>query len=95
MKKCCDGNIFIPNAFTPNGDGRNDKFEAIMDYGYRINSMYIFNRWGQIVFSGLDGIWDGSFDGKQCEIGSYFYRISFGCILGGEVERTGDITLVR
>ena len=95
VKKCCDGNIFIPNAFTPNGDGRNDKFEAIMDYGYRINSMYIFNRWGQIVFSGLDGIWDGSFDGKQCEIGSYFYRISFGCILGGEVERTGDITLVR
>ena len=95
VKKCCDGNIFIPNAFTPNNDGLNDKFEAIMDYGYRINSMYIFNRWGQIVYSGLKGSWDGNFGGAQSETGTYFYKISFGCILGGSTERAGDVTLIR
>lgn len=95
VKKCCDGNIFIPNAFTPNGDGRNDRFEAIMDYGYRINSMYIFNRWGQVVYCGQDGIWDGSFGGVIAETGIYFYKISFGCILGGSTERVGDVTLIR
>ncbi len=95
IKKCCDGNIFIPNAFTPNNDGRNDKFEAITDYGYRINSMYIFNRWGQIVYDGQAGIWDGNFGGSACEIGTYFYKIEFGCIIGGITERVGDVMLIR
>ena len=95
VKKCCDGNIIIPNAFTPNGDGRNDIFEPVMDYGYRINYMYIFNRWGQMIFSGIDGKWNGNFGGAAAEIGTYFYEISFSCILGGTTERSGDLTLIR
>ena len=95
IEMCCDGNIIIPNAFTPNGDGRNDKFEPVMDYGYYITSMYIFNRWGQVVYSGLNGSWDGNFGGVSCEIGTYFYKINFGCILGGSAERVGDVTLIR
>ena len=95
IKKCCDGNIFVPNAFTPNGDGKNDRFEPVMDYGYSVIGIYIFNRWGQIVFSALDGSWDGSFDGAACEVGTYFYKIEFNCILGGTAERVGDVTLIR
>lgn len=95
IKKCCDGNIFIPNAFTPNGDGLNDRFEPVMDYGYHVNSMYIFNRWGQVIYAGLQDGWDGNFGGATCVVGTYFYKIDFGCILGGTVERTGDITLIR
>ncbi len=95
VKRCCDGNIFIPNAFTPNGDGKNDKFEPVMDYGYSVIGIYIFNRWGQVVFSALDGSWDGNFDGAACAVGTYFYKIEFNCILGGTTERVGDVTLIR
>ena len=95
VKKCCDGVINIPTAFTPNGDGRNDKFGPMEDYGYSIKSMYIFNRWGQVVFSGTNGSWDGTFRGMPAEMGDYVYRITFGCILGGTMERQGDVTLIR
>ena len=96
IKKCCDGNIFIPTAFTPNNDGRNDHFEVLEDYGYFIKSMLIFNRWGQLIYSGdAHSSWDGNFLGAHAETGTYFYSIKFGCILGGSFERKGDITLIR
>ena len=95
VKKCCDGDIGIPTAFTPNNDGLNDKFEPIMDYGYYVKDFYIFNRWGQVVYSGLPGVWDGNYNGVRAEMGTYYYNIHFGCILGGTVERKGDVTLIR
>ncbi len=95
VKKCCDGHIAIPTAFTPNDDGRNDRFRPIEDYGYYIERMYIFNRWGQIVYAGLNDGWDGKSGGKPADMGTYFYNIIFGCILGGIVERKGDVLLLR
>jgi gliding motility-associated-like protein len=95
VEKCCDGNIFIPTAFTPNGDGLNDKFRTIVDYGYHIGSMFIYNRWGQVVYSGTEGVWDGTINGSPAEVGTYYYRISFDCFLGGYEVRSGDITLIR
>ena len=95
VKKCCDGNIFIPTAFTPNGDGLNDRFRPIEDYGYFIYRMFVFNRWGQIVYDGMHDGWDGTFGGKPAEVGTYFYTITFGCILGGTVVRKGEVTLIR
>lgn len=96
VKKCCDGNIFIPTAFTPNGDGHNDVFRPVEDYGYFIKSMVIVDRWGEIVYSSTGkGEWDGRFKGVRAEVGSYFYIIKLGCILGGTVERIGDVTLLR
>ncbi len=95
VKKCCDGTIYIPNAFTPNGDGRNDKFRPVTDYGYFVKSMGVYNRWGQVVYSGNTGVWDGDFGSQPADADTYFYRIIFGCILGGTVERAGDIILIR
>jgi gliding motility-associated-like protein len=94
VRKCCDGNVFVPNAFTPNGL-HNNRFRIVMDYGYRLNSMYIFNRWGQAVYTGLEGAWDGTFGGVPAETGTYFYKIILGCIRGGTTELTGDVLLVR
>ena len=95
VKKCCDGNIFIPSAFTPNNDGLNDKFRPLPDYGYFVKDAVIYNRWGQLMYSGNTAIWEGNAGTEAAGAGVYYYKIIFGCILGGEVERIGDVTLIR
>lgn len=95
VEKCCDGNIFIPTAFTPNGDGYNDVFRVHEDFSYSLKNMFIYNRWGQIVYSGNVGVWDGNAGLTPADGGVYYYKITFGCILGGTVEKTGDVTLIR
>ncbi|MEX0811955.1 MAG: gliding motility-associated C-terminal domain-containing protein [Chitinophagales bacterium] len=57
----------FPNAFTPNGDGRNDIFLEGFD-------LVIVNRWGQELYQGSDG-WDGTFNGKRVAPGTYFYIV--------------------
>jgi gliding motility-associated-like protein len=68
--------IFIPNAFSPNGDGKNDVFkpEGIGALSY---TMQIFNRWGEIVFESqnVDEGWDGYYKSDQVQEGVYVYRI--------------------
>ncbi len=95
VEKCCDGDIFIPTAFTPNNDGRNDRFKPLPDFSYTLKSIEIFNRWGQVVYSSSDGGWDGRFAGTDAPAGTYFYHIIFNCILGGLFHKTGELTLVR
>lgn len=77
--------IDVPNVFTPNSDGVNDRFEV---NGIRCKSLVIVNRWGNTVF-GTTGIinWDGA---NQNE-GVYFYKMEFGC----SVTKTGFIQLIR
>ncbi len=90
-------NIFaVPNAFTPNGDGLNDVF--LPSY---LNvdqfEMRIFNRWGQMVFysDAIDKGWDGTFEGKPEEIGTYVYEISVTFLDGMKFRRKGNVVLLR
>jgi gliding motility-associated-like protein len=72
--------FFIPNAFTPNGDGLNDVFKVIPRYDYvRDYVLQIYNRWGEQIFetSGSNNGWDGTFKGKPVEHGTYIYRIAY------------------
>jgi len=76
----------IANAFTPNGDGFNDLFLKGLD-------LTVLNRWGQPLFKGTQG-WDGTFEGKKVNAGTYFYIIS---IYGPDktlITQTGPITLI-
>jgi len=57
----------LPNAFTPNGDGRNDEFLK----GFEL---VIVNRWGQELYNGFEG-WDGRFNGELVSPGTYFYIV--------------------
>jgi len=93
--------FYIPNAFTPNGDGLNDVFGAIprIDYvnQYRIS---IFNRWGQLLFesSDLHLGWDGTYQGEACPAGAYVYRIVYNDFGMGPQETKvmeGTVVLVR
>ncbi len=69
----------MPNAFTPNGDGRNDLygpyFPPSLAGAYTIGEMRIYNRWGQAVYNG-DGYWDGTFNGAMQQAGTYLYYIT-------------------
>ena len=89
--------FIVPNAFTPNGDGRNDYFRPLA-VGYRsLNYFRVFNRWGERVYStnSLEVGWDGTYNNKQAEIGSYYWVISYVDRFGKEGLMKGDVTLIR
>ena len=86
--------VFIPVAFTPNGDGINDLF-GVKGEGIQRFTMSIYNRWGEEVFSSTNPKqqWDGTYKGKPAEGGSYVYR--FLAAGKGEKIRTGSVALIR
>ena len=97
-------NVFVPNMFSPNGDGTNDNF---LLYGFGIDEiqMRIFNRWGELVFEStdLDAIrtdgWDGTFNGNEQPSGTYVWTIT-GTTLNGQAltidgNNTGTVLLRR
>jgi len=91
--------IYIPNAFSPNGDGVNDVFRVEAD-GSRIEDLglRIYDRWGGEVFSakGIENGWDGKKAGKYCLGGVYVYKIVFSVDgVPGNKERVGTVMLVR
>jgi gliding motility-associated-like protein len=88
--------FFIPNAFTVNGDGRNDEFKPVMR-GVKLYSMMIFNRWGEQVFftKNPEQGWDGSFHGASCKEDTYIWKVSLSTIHGKALEYNGNVTLLR
>ncbi len=89
--------LFIPNAFSPNGDGINDVFR-IENIGYQsLTEFRVFNRNGQEVWHTANGIkgWDGSHKGQPAEVGTYFYTIRLEMPDGEAKLFKGDVTLLR
>jgi len=91
--------LFIPNSFTPNGDGINDQFIPIMNSvsseGY---SMTIYNRWGEIIFQTMDihQGWDGKHQGVFVPINSsYTYIIRYTNENGKSFQKTGGIHVIQ
>jgi gliding motility-associated-like protein len=100
--RCNGDSVFIPNTFTPNGDGLNDFFYPRGKGIDHMTSLRIFNRWGELVFERYNfplndekSGWDGSFKGKQLPPDVYMYTFSSRCPTGEPVEWKGDITLIR
>jgi gliding motility-associated-like protein len=101
--RCCNvvirGKLVVPNVFTPNGDGRNDGFRALLFSPHRVFSMKIFNRYGEEVFRAdkPEAPWDGTFNGQPEELGVYFYliKVTFDYQGANEELYKGDVTLIR
>jgi gliding motility-associated-like protein len=78
LRDGCRPTLFVPNTFTPNGDGDNEIFRA---YGTRIKSytLRIFNRWGDEIFTSnkLEHGWDGTHLNQEVPVGIYNYRIEY------------------
>jgi gliding motility-associated-like protein len=92
----CNCIVSIPTAFSPNGDGRNDRFNVLCGELLSFH-MEIYNRWGQPVFytSTIGHSWDGTYNGRICDAGTYYYFVKLRCLKGDEIFRKGDVTLVR
>lgn len=90
-----DWALYIPNAFTPTGDGINDEFLP-QGYGLSGMEMSIYNRWGEKIYTGQDLTkgWDGKFGGKICEPGVYVYRVVVTTMGGETATRIGQVTLL-
>jgi gliding motility-associated-like protein len=96
--QACACAFYIPNAFTPNGDGRNDLFKPQYQCLFNHYLMKVFNRWGQVVFLSqeADNGWDGTVRGIAQPVGAYAWEISYEDIVGGHiVVRQGTVVLMR
>ncbi|PLW92053.1 MAG: hypothetical protein C0592_12700, partial [Marinilabiliales bacterium] len=93
---CFEPYIFIPNSFTPNGDGQNDILFVRSQY---IEEMYfaVYDRWGEKVFESTDPQygWDGTFRGELLEPAVYDYYIEIRCYNELQFFKKGNITLLR
>ncbi|MEI9959014.1 MAG: gliding motility-associated C-terminal domain-containing protein [Ferruginibacter sp.] len=98
IKKYCGQSIYIPTAFSPNNDSKNDLFKATLfgDIPARFE-LYVYNRYGEVVFNSKDinKGWDGIFKGKLQPASSYVWRCIYqfnGKDLNNE---TGSVILIR
>lgn len=91
------GGLFLPTAFSPNGDGTNDSFRPLNN-NLESYSISIFNRWGELVYSSDDFTvgWDGMFRGQNAGLGVYTFNAEYQ--LENQTKTTllsGNVTLIR
>ncbi|WP_341841275.1 PKD domain-containing protein [Chitinophaga caseinilytica] len=86
----------VPTAFSPNGDGINDKWE-IKGFGILRYDMKVFNRWGQLMFQSNDQKlgWDGRFNGTVQPMDAYAFVLNIEFTDGNKITKTGNVTLLR
>lgn len=90
------GELYLPTAFSPNGDGENDEY-CVRSNCIRDMQFEIYNRWGELVFSSTDPAvcWDGTWRDKPCENAVFTYFLRATMIDGTQEERQGNISLVK
>lgn len=91
--------VLMPTAFTPNGDGVNDRFRPISTGYIFVRYFEIYNRYGQKIYtaigkSALEG-WDGTFNGQLQDLGVFYYHINIETKEGATISLKGDVTLIR
>jgi gliding motility-associated-like protein len=93
---CEDPDIFVPNTFTPNGDGNNDVL-LVRGRSIRELEFMVFDRWGEKVFetNDQDRGWDGTFEGKPVDPAVFVYHLTVYCVDGQRFFTKGNVTIVR
>ena len=88
--------FFVPNSFSPNGDGNNDLFQ-VYGVGIKTIDLKIFNRWGELIFQSnnqFDG-WDGTYKGELQPPGVYVYNVFVTYLNDKREQKVGSITILR
>ncbi len=97
-------NVYLPNIFSPNDDGLNDKFRVYTGLGVEnIRSFQIYDRWGELMYEAFNllpsvdgaGEWDGRFNGEKMKPGVFVYIIEVEFMDGTSLVYRGDVSLIR
>lgn len=90
------GELYLPNAFSPNADGRNDVL-YVRGNCIKVLQFDVYNRWGERVFSTTDPAlgWDGTWRGDACETAVFTYVLRATLLDGTEIDKQGNISLVK
>lgn len=94
---CHDNVVYIPNAFTPNHDNKNDEF-SVRSVGLKaVISFKVFDRWGALLFETdqMDDGWDGTYKNQELAPGVFVYTVEAICSTGDIVKLQGNVTLIR
>ena len=93
----CDFPVYMPNAFTPNGDGKNDLFRYPSSAKNRFIRLTIFNRWGEKLFETREAAkgWNGRLKGILQPVDSYVYLLETQTLDGRKRQQKGTVTLIR
>ncbi len=98
VQEYCSAKLFVPDAFSPDGNGTNDQFEIFGKY-FKNFELTIFNRWGEIIFisTDSDNRWDGTYRGELMPIGTYPWIIHYQHQNENEESHTlrGSVSLIR
>ncbi|RYY86365.1 MAG: PKD domain-containing protein [Chitinophagaceae bacterium] len=99
---CQGARVFVPNTFSPNGDGHNDRFFVEGKGLARLKSLRIFNRWGEVVFEARDFPvnsasygWDGMYKGQKAAPDVYVYQLEVFCENSEVLKLEGNVALIR
>ena len=99
---CNGANMFIPNTFSPNGDGMNDLFYPRGSGIFTIKNIKIFSRWGEIIFeknnfnaNDASKAWDGTFKGKKLNSDVFVYMVEVVCDNNEKLLFKGNIALIK
>lgn len=101
--KDCGCNIYVPNVFSPDGDGWNDALEVFTgcDYPFRILRFSVFDRWGNNLYAATEGTnvrWNGIYNGKRVPHGVYVWLMEYEIVRNGTAEhfiKSGDISILK
>lgn len=93
----CDCNLFFPNCITPNADDLNEEFFPKFDCPINKYSLYIFNRWGEVIFTSENpsGHWDGKSDGKNVHDGVYPFICDYTTFGNIDKRVSGTVAIIR
>ena len=88
--------VFIPNVFTPNGDGANDELKVLAN-GVKYFDWKVFNRWGEKVFdsNNVTQGWNGLYQTKECQPGVYTYTLDIVFDDNSNRNMKGSVTLMK
>lgn len=99
---CKNANVFVPNTFSPNGDGSNDVFYVRGKGLDRVKSLRIFNRWGEVVFEKRDFPvndpavgWDGRYKSSAPKADVYVYQVEVFCENSEVIRFSGNVALIQ
>jgi|GEM_PF-1384557 len=103
-QSCDKSLIYVPNTFTPNGDGRNEVFRLRGQGITKVNYFRVYDRWGKLVYEALNAddadsaAWNGGLHndtGKPENTGVFVYEFEITCVTGQTVTGKGNVTLLR